>query len=147
MSRFDPGFTFLEVMVALAILATAFAAVLKLHADSIEMLLASRMHTSAAQLAQYKMTQIEVTGIENLPFLSGEFENLAPDYKWSVEVEPTGMKDWRKITVTVSNKLVRKGGDYQLTEFIPSPKPEQEPFRPSTTAPPAQKSVPLRRGG
>ena len=147
MSRFDPGFTFLEVMVALAILATAFAAVLKLHGDSIEMLLASRMHTSAAQLAQYKMTQIEVTGVENLPFLSGEFDNLAPDYKWSVEVEPTGMKDWRKITVTVSNKLVRKGGDYQLTEFMPSPKPEQEPLRPSTTAPPAQKSVPLRRGG
>jgi hypothetical protein len=134
-------------MVALAILATAFAAVLRLHADSIEMLLASRMHTSAAQLAQYKMTQIEVTGIENLPFLSGEFENLAPDYKWNVEVEPTGMKDWRKITVTVSNKLVRKGGDYQLTEFMSSPKPEQEPLRPSTTAPPAQKSVPPRRGG
>jgi len=146
-SRFDPGFTFLEVMVALAILATAFAAVLKLHADSIGMLLASRMHTSAAQLAQYKMTQIEVTGIENLPFLSGEFDNLAPDYKWSVELEPAGMKDWRKITVTVSNKFVRKGGEYQLTEFMPSPKPEQEPFMPSTTAPPAQKSVPLRRGG
>ena len=134
-------------MVALAILATAFAAVLKLHANSIEMLLVSRMHTSAAQLAQYKMTQIEVMGIENLPFLSGEFDNLAPDYKWSVEVEPTGMKDWRKITVTVSNTLIRKGGEYQLTEFMPSPKPEQESFRPSTTAPPAQKAVPLKRGG
>jgi general secretion pathway protein I len=146
-NRFNPGFTFLEVMVALAILATAFAAVLKLHADSVEMLLVSRMHTSAAQLAQYKMTQIEVMGVENLPFLSGEFDNLAPDYKWNVEVEPTGMKDWKKITVTVSNRLIRKGGDYQLTEFIPSSKPEQESFKPPTTPLPAQKSAPLRRGG
>ena len=134
-------------MVALAILATAFAAVLKLHGDSIEMLLASRIHTKAAQLAQYKMTQIEVMGVENLSFLSGEFDDLAPDYRWSVEVEPAGMKDWRKITVTVSNRLVRRGGDYQLTEFMPPPNPEQEPFRPSTGAPQVQRSVPLRRGG
>jgi general secretion pathway protein I len=146
-SRSDQGFTFLEVMVALAILATAFAAVLKLHADSVGMLLASRMHTSAAQLAQYKMTQVEVIGVENLPFLSGEFDDLAPDYEWKVEVEPTGMKDWRKITVTVSNRLVRKGGEYQLTEFMPSLKQEQAPFRTPTTVPPGQKSVPLRRGG
>jgi hypothetical protein len=134
-------------MVALAILATAFAAVLKLHADSVEMLLTSRMHTSAAQLAQYKLTQIEVMGIENLPFLSGDFDNLAPDYKWSVEVEPTGMKDWNKITVTVSNRLVRKGGEYQLTEFMPLPRPEQELFRVPAAAPPAQKASSLKRGG
>ncbi len=141
MSRFSPGFTFLEVMVALAILATAFAAVLKLHADSIEMLVASRIHTSAAQLAQYKMTEVELTGVENLPFLSGEFEDLAPDYTWNIEVEPTGIKDWRKITVTVSNKLIRRGGNYQLTQYMPSSQPEQELFRPP------QETSPLKRRG
>ena len=147
MSRSSPGFTFLEVMVALAILATAFAAVLKLHADSVEMLLVSRTHTSAAQLAQYKMTQIEMMGVEKLPFLSGEFDNLAPDYQWNIEVEPTGMKDWKKITVTVSNRLIRKGGEYHLTEFMPPMRPEQDPSRSSTTTPPAQRPVPARRGG
>ena len=147
MNRFSPGFTFLEVMVALAILATAFAAVLKLHGDSIEMLVASRIHTNAAQLAQYKMTQIEVVGLENLPFLSGEFDELAPDYTWNVQVEPTGMKDWNKITVTVSNKHIRKGGNYELTEFMPTSKPDQEPSRSPLTAPPGQKAVPLKRGG
>lgn len=144
--RQDPkaGFTFLEVMVALAILATAFAAVLKLHSDSIEMMITSRIRTTAAQLAQYKMTQIEALGIENLPMMSGEFEGLAPDYKWEIQVEPTGMKEWSKITVTVTNRLIRRGGEYQLTEFMILEKPDMQPLRPPV--PPGRRAVPARRG-
>ncbi len=142
-----PGFTFLEVMVALAILATAFAAVLRLHSDSIEMLMASRVHTSAAQLAQYKMTQIEVAGLESLSFMSGAFDDIAPDYAWEVQVEPTGIKDWSKITVNVSNRRLRNGGDYQLTEYMSLQKPEKEPLKGSTPGSPATGAASSKRGG
>jgi hypothetical protein len=131
-------------MVALAILATAFAAVLRLHSDSIDMLISSRIRTTAAQLAQYKMTQIEALGLENLSMMSGEFEALAPDYKWEIQVEPTGMKDWSKVTVTVTNRLIRRGGEYELTEFMILGKPDLQPLRPPV--PPGRRAVPARRG-
>lgn len=111
------GFTLLEVMVALAILATAFAAVLKLHSDSIEMVIASRVNTKGAALAQYKMTEIEIVGLDKLPFMSGEFGEMAPDYVWDVEVEPTQLNPWVKVTVKVRNRNM-KGAGFNLTEYM-----------------------------
>ncbi len=131
-------------MVALAILATAFVAVLKLHADSVEMIIASRTHTSAAQLAQFKMTEVEIQGLENLRLLSGEFSELAPDYGWKISVEPTPLMDWNKVTVTVTNRYMRQGGEYQLTEYILSRKQEPQPANPSTMTPPGTVSSPTR---
>ena len=112
------GFTLLEVMVALAILATAFTALLKLHSDSIEMAVSSRVHTKAAELAQYKMTEIELTGLNKLNFMTGEFEKYAPDYAWRINIEQTGVGLWAKVTVSVNNKKIDKGGEFQLTEYM-----------------------------
>jgi general secretion pathway protein I len=137
-SKLYSGFTLLEVMIALAILATAFVAVLKLHADSVEMMIASRVHTTAADLAQLKMTEVEIHGLKNLTLLSGEFGELAPEYGWKISVEPTALVDWDKVTVTVTNRDIREGGEYDLTEYILSRKEEPEPAMPSTQAPPGK---------
>lgn len=112
------GFTLLEVMVSLAILATAFVAALKLHSDSIEMLISSRIHTKAAELAQYKMTEIELVGLKNIALMSGEFEELAPDYTWNVDIESTTSEQWKKVTVSVKNRNARAGSQFRLTEFM-----------------------------
>ena len=116
--KFYQGFTLLEVMVSLAILATAFTAVLKLHSDSIEMVISSQAHTKGADLAQYKMTEIEIAGLKNLPFMSGEFGDFAPEYRWDISVEPTPLSLWTKVTVTVSNRNIGKGGEFRLTEYM-----------------------------
>jgi general secretion pathway protein I len=143
-AKFYSGFTLLEVMVALAILATALVAVLKLHADSVEMMIASRTHTSAAQLAQFKMTEVEILGLEKLQLLSGEFGGLAPDYEWKISVEPTQVMDWSKVTVTVTNRYISQGGEYQLTECILSRKREPEPMKLSMKTPFGTESSPTR---
>jgi general secretion pathway protein I len=143
-AKFYSGFTLLEVMVALAILATAFVAVLKLHADSVEMMIASRVHTTAAQLAQLKMTEVEIQGLENLRLLSGEFGELAPNYGWKISVEPTPLMDWNKVTVTVTDRDMRQGGGYDLTEYILSRKEEPESAKPLTKPPPGAASSPTR---
>ena len=120
------GFTLLEVMVSLAILATAFAGVLRLHSDSIEMVISGQVYTRASELAQYKMTEIELTGLKNLPFISGEFVDLAPEYIWDIEVEPTPLDPWVKVTVSVSHRNMGKGGAFQLTEYM-LPEPVAKP--------------------
>ena len=116
--KFHQGFTLLEVMVSLAIIAIAFTAVLKLHSDSIEMLISSRVHTRASELAQYKMTEIEIAGLKNIPFMSGEFGDSAPEYSWNINIEPTDLGPWVKVTVNVSNRNIGKGGEFNLTEYM-----------------------------
>jgi type II secretion system protein I len=113
------GFTLLEVMVSLAILATAFAAALRLHSDSIGMLISSRIHTNAAELAQFKMTDIEMHGLKQLGIRSGEFGDSAPDYVWDIQLEGTPDPFWKKVTVVVRNRHGGRAGEYRLVEYMP----------------------------
>jgi general secretion pathway protein I len=116
--RFHEGFTLLEVMVALAILATAFSAALRLHSDCMEMLISSRIHTKAAELAQYKMTEMELTGFRDLGIPSGEFGELEPDYVWDVRVESTPSELFKNVTVAVRNRHGGKSGEFELSQYI-----------------------------
>jgi type II secretion system protein I len=123
------GFTLLEVMVSLAILATAFAAALRLHSDSIGMLISSRIHTKAAELAQFKMTDIERLGLKNMGHREGDFGEMEPDYIWDIQVEETPDPFWRKVTVIVRNKHGGRAGQYRLIEYM------LEGLRPGPAAP------------
>ena len=116
----------MEVMVAMAILATAFTAVLKLHSDAMDMVIAGRTHTQGAELAQYKLTEIELGGLEGLKLQSGEFGEIAPQYAWKVDFEPTPLESWTKVTVTVKNIHMREGGEFRLTTYLLTSKPDKE---------------------
>ncbi len=122
----EGGFSLLEVMVALAILATAFTAVLKLHSDAMDLVMEGRMHTQGAELAQYKLTEIELGGLEGLKFQSGEFGEIAPQYAWDVNTEPTPLKSWTKVTVTVHNIHMRKGGEFRLSTYLMNAEADEE---------------------
>ncbi|MFC1823015.1 prepilin-type N-terminal cleavage/methylation domain-containing protein [Thermodesulfobacteriota bacterium] len=125
LSSHRAGFTLLEVMVALAILATAFTAVLRLHSDSMELVISSRISSKAAELAQFKMTEIKNTGLKSLPFLSGSFSEFAPDYVWEARVEPTSFDSWAKVVVVVKNKNIAGGGEFRLTAYMSTAEPGQ----------------------
>lgn len=112
------GFTLLEVMVALAILATSFAAVLSLHSDSMDLVIGSRFQTRASQLAQYKMNEIGIAGIRNLSFKSGEFGDEAPEYVWEIETESTPVPAWLKVTVSVNHMETGQRGAFRLTQYM-----------------------------
>lgn len=81
------GFTLLEVMVAVAILAVALTAIYKLHAGTITMTADSRFYTVAPLLAQAKMAEFELMDLEDLASDSGDFGEDFPEYEWSVIVE------------------------------------------------------------
>jgi general secretion pathway protein I len=112
------GFTLLEVMVSLAILATAFAAALRLHSDSMGVLISTRIHTKAAELAQYRMTELEMGDYKGPRMTSGDFGELAPDYIWEVRVEDTPTEFWKMVTVQVRNRHGGKAGEFELTEYM-----------------------------
>jgi len=80
------GFTLLEVMVAMAIIAITLMAVLGSQSQSVSMASESRFTTTAALLAQSKMAEIEIATPEDLTSDSGDFGENFPNYHWELNV-------------------------------------------------------------
>lgn len=103
------GFTLLEVMVAIAIIAIALTAVLGSQSQSLSLASEAKFSTTATFLAQSKMAEIEAEKPEDLTSDSGDFGEDFPGYRWDKSVkdvtfdEPEGISDHLKqIDLTVS---------------------------------------------
>ena len=108
------GFTLMEVMIAMAILAIALVAVFQLQSQSISMSTDSRFMTTAALLAQSKMVEIEAGSTLTNHSEDGDFGPDYPQYTWRLEVGDTQLPQFKKIEVTVTNKLFISRGTYKL---------------------------------
>lgn len=80
------GFTLLEVMLAVAMIAIALTAVLGSQTQSVSLANESKFSTTAPLLAQGKMAEIEVTKPEQLISDSGDFGEYFPNYHWELKV-------------------------------------------------------------
>ena len=80
------GFTLLEVLVAVAVLATALVSLLSLHGKNIQTIAYDQQLSRATMLAQDVMTRTLVTEAFPDPTRnSGAFQN-DPQYRWELEV-------------------------------------------------------------
>lgn len=108
------GFTLLEVMVAMAILAMTLVGVYQLQSQSISLATESRFRTSAALLAQSKMADVEAAASLATRTEDGDFGPDYPQYSWRLEITDTELPRFKKIEVTVLNKAFVTGGRYTL---------------------------------
>lgn len=113
--RFQTGFTLLEVMVAVAIIAMTFVSLLGSQSQSISIAGISRFETSAAMLAREKLTELQLDGFDELSSGSGQFEDEFADYSWQIEVrelneDASGIADTEGMLKLVSLE-VRRGED------------------------------------
>jgi general secretion pathway protein I len=81
------GFTLLEVMVAMAIMAIVLVSVYRMHSQTLTMNTTNRFYTQAPLLAQSKLAQLESGGSEIIAGDSGDFGEEFPGYSWNVTVE------------------------------------------------------------
>ena len=81
------GFTLLEVMVAIAILAIVLVSVYRMHSQTLTMNTAARFYTQAPMLAQSKLAQIEVDSSGIITGDSGDFGDKFPGYTWRISTE------------------------------------------------------------
>lgn len=103
------GFTLLEVMAALSILAIVLVSVYRLHAQTIAMNSEVRFYATAPMLAQLKMAEFESKSPEDMRDDSGDFGDEFPNYKWNMtidDVESTTLgnitKDLKKLDLLIS---------------------------------------------
>ncbi|MCW7752954.1 prepilin-type N-terminal cleavage/methylation domain-containing protein [Desulfobotulus sp. H1] len=80
------GFTLLEVMIALSILAIVLTAVLRLHGQSIRLLERSRTAVVAPWLAAGVVSRL-ATALPDPPLRQGNFDGF-PDFSWKASVTP-----------------------------------------------------------
>lgn len=95
------GFTLIEVLVALAILAIAFSAVLQANLRVQDSILASRRQTEATMLASRLMARIESKGVGQWSRYSGRQERLGLAFSWRVRKERTSAGDLQRIRIFV----------------------------------------------
>ena len=105
------GFTLLEVMLAVSIIAIVLVSAYKMHAQTISMNYIAKFQTTASLLAQRKMAEFENTSPDLLASDSGDFGDEFPDYSWYVTIEEVESaylgnvaEDLKKVEVTVSLK-------------------------------------------
>jgi len=82
----DSGFTLLEIMVALSIIAIVLVSVYKMQAQTISMNYAARFYTTAPLLAQLKIAEVEIENPGKQTDASGDFGDEFPGYKWNVVI-------------------------------------------------------------
>jgi len=103
------GFTLLEVMVALSIIAIVLVSVYRMHAQTVSMNNEVRFYVTAPMLAQIKMAEIKSESLEDIGDDSGDYGDEFPDYRWNMvidDVESTALgniaRDLKKIDLLIS---------------------------------------------
>ena len=109
------GFTLLEVMIAMAILAITLVTVYQSQSQSISMASSSRFLTTASLLAQGRMARIDAADPREVVSAKGDFGEEFPDYAWQVEVgDVKEIPLLKRIALTVTNGRMTTRNTYRL---------------------------------
>lgn len=102
------GFTLLEIMVAISIIAIVLVSVYKLQAQTIRMNMDAKFYATAPFLAQKKLAEMELASLSGVTSDSGDFDGGFSDYSWRISVEDvasellgSAAEDLKKIDITI----------------------------------------------
>jgi general secretion pathway protein I len=107
---FSGGFTLMEVMVALSIVAIALMAIYRMHSQTLFMDRRSRFDTIAVMLARQKLADVATLEFSDILGDSGDFGNDYSGYTWKISSESVAsdlIKEdgptLKQITITIAS--------------------------------------------
>ena len=96
------GFTLIEIIISLGIIATALLAVFRLQAQNLDLQAEARFITTANQLAQDRISRIGASGNLNAGTSSGDFGENFPDFFFREEIiEVPDLENLFKVKVSI----------------------------------------------
>ncbi|MGA8179308.1 MAG: prepilin-type N-terminal cleavage/methylation domain-containing protein [Desulfobacterales bacterium] len=106
---FQQGFTLIEIMAAISIIAIVLVSVYKLHAQTVSMDSEVRFYATAPMLAQKKLAEIESKSRNDISDDSGDFGDQFPNYSFNIVIDDVESKalgnvaeDLKRIDINVS---------------------------------------------
>ena len=120
------GFTLLEVMVALAILAIVIGSLMRLQSQTIALQFAAKFEGQAPFLAQRILAEMTQAISTETALEKGDFGEDFPDYNWEISVAPMESEifgqaaTWfQEINITIRHKS--ESQEYRLKSFRLAP--------------------------
>ncbi|KAF0814300.1 Type II secretion system protein I [Andreprevotia sp. IGB-42] len=96
------GFTLIEVLIALAVLAIALAAAIKATSGSVTTAESYRMHTLAGWVAQNRLNEMTARGdFPEIGRQEGSAEQAGHAFTWRVETSASPNLSFRRLEITV----------------------------------------------
>jgi general secretion pathway protein I len=111
--KFDPGFTLLEVMISLAIMAGVILTVIGSFNYHLSMVERDRQETMAVLLGRAKMDDPDFRSSE---VGKGTFAPERPEIAWAVDIKPTDYPGVKRVILTVSWDSERRKVD--LVQYV-----------------------------
>lgn len=134
MRKEKSGFTLVEILITLTILAAALPALLQAFTSATSRQGLSDDSTTALYLLKFRMAEIEMAGYPDVGQESGEFgENTRYLWRSVVEdIESEDVENIRRVTVTVTWQHKNRERSMSMTTFIadrqmPQAQQEQQP--------------------
>ncbi len=107
----EAGFTLLEVMVALSVVAISLLAVYRMHSQTLFMDARGRFDTIATMLARQKLADLETMDLADFAGDSGDFGDDHPGYRWRIQSEAVSSEETKedgpnlvRFTLTISDQ-------------------------------------------
>ncbi|CUQ67274.1 prepilin-type N-terminal cleavage/methylation domain-containing protein [Candidatus Nitrospira inopinata] len=127
----ESGFTLLEVMLAVALLAIALPVLLGLRNFDIDLHHRARELTTATLLAQEKLLETELAGLYPIGETTGEFRmpplgapmvdrtsDRPAGYRWKQTIAPTPLELVREVRVTISWPRGRTEETVEVSTYV-----------------------------
>jgi len=119
------GFSLLEILVALSIIAIVFLSIFKMHNQTISMNHSANFYTFAPLLAQNKIEELELKITYENTYDSGNFGDNYPGYRYNISIDDTDSEfleyaagDLKKIDVTVFTDIEELSYNLRTYRFI-----------------------------
>ena len=119
----NSGFTLLEIVIALGLIATALMAVFRIQAQNLDLQAEAKFMTIANQLAQDRVARIQASATLSEGTTSGDCGEDYPNYTYREEIsEVPDMEDLYKVSLSVFLERDVTVKDLSLETYLFRPK-------------------------
>ena len=105
------GFTLIEVLVAVLVMAMAFVGLLGACLALQDAQLRSEVRQVSAFLASAKLAEVRRLGASRVTETRGEFNASYPDYVFQIDIKTTEFESLRRVTVLAGPRDALDGGE------------------------------------
>lgn len=113
----ERGFTLMEVLVALSVVAIALVAIYRMHSQTLFMDTRSRFDTVATMLARQKLADIAIADLSDMTIDSGDFGDDHPGYTWRIQSDIVSSDQFREDGPVLKRIQVTISRDGDASEF------------------------------